>query len=1135
MNFVKQVEEQLRDLGTESRRKHPAVKEAAERAILSLRALQNKYVVAVRKASQNTAAGQSSEHPTTALFQSQDVLRPFLLAANYPDVGNKVLNLSMDGIQTLIGGNAILRNDGVNVVRILHIQANVCAAAIQGKNGVGSGTIGSMIPSAGSVMNAGVGTISSLGNSILSGFGFKSERVVAEEEQQSSQNQASNDRIEESPSSQSDTSTDTHTARSVASTSHTSLRSGKEDEALSIRILQTVNMIVDSKGLELNEEVLSQCISICLVLSACGTRSNLSHDSQVHTSSSHSSIASPKRINTKRKNLADKNHASHSVSGAANKVSGAAIATLRQIISTLFTRATEVVSISTLQQSQTEGSESNTMPDEDEKTCLETLASKTLLDLCSLVKNNDIVCDGPFGQALIGQQSKFLRPSRTLSFNLIELILEQHKDLFEDEPPPQAKCNFHLIFKNTLCPLLSTMLKSCTKQEDISGDGPLDLMLKLNAITTSIINSFGTNDLFRSECFDLLAANIAPIIDATNLLRDSHEFEDGYVYDIDFPDESLDPDLVERSQVSKYESSKTMWAAAISIESLYTLLSTQFLRLLSIFKEKGRVEGDSILSIIISAVCDFTVVASSSKESISQVVKCARTVPSDTRNIVSGDGEIFLNSFHFHTSRINPSLISSAKHMTNYNIGECIFTAFNFILIFWQNAKAAINEGGTKEIQTLLEESFGPSIAVIQHFLRRCPASDLICQSSLSGLSNLASSLLPLCSDDDFKRGVIFSSLSKLCLPARGNEEIRELRKLNHMAISLLFQLMQSNSNDIKDEWNTVILCLSELSGISTEGNLEDTKIADNISKLGEYSEKLNDTSLKYLIKAIIDLCNGGSRAGSGSRNQYGFKLYESTKEMIASTKLMTQSNDFHIIPFLDILLVNLTVSNSSRFGSFGNDVMIFLSKEGGINEEALVRTFHIDTMSHLIASYLASEKKHISRYDGEQCIIKPLCRTIETTTYVDSAEQALIKLKQVIEDGYDIMFAWQHMIMALTSIAECSPKERGGDWSGTCTIAFGCLKLLVDDFLNELPNQEPTRIALLDCCAAFGSSRFDINTSLTATGMLWSIADQDNSPDSVDVSFFFISYLLNNMFLIRSFFFDHQTACSCEVGCIGF
>ena len=177
MNFVKQVEEQLRDLGTESRRKHPAVKEAAERAILSLRALQNKYVVAVRKASQNTASGQSSEHPTTALFQSQDVLRPFLLAANYPDVGNKVLNLSMDGIQTLIGGNAILRNDGVNVVRILHIQANVCAAAIQGKNGVGSGTIGSMIPSAGSVMNAGVGTISSLGNSILSGFGFKSERL----------------------------------------------------------------------------------------------------------------------------------------------------------------------------------------------------------------------------------------------------------------------------------------------------------------------------------------------------------------------------------------------------------------------------------------------------------------------------------------------------------------------------------------------------------------------------------------------------------------------------------------------------------------------------------------------------------------------------------------------------------------------------------------------------------------------------------------------------------------------------------------------------------------------------------------------------------------------------------------------
>ena len=65
-------------------------------------------------------------------------------------------------------------------------------------------------------------------------------------------------------------------------------------------------------------------------------------------------------------------------------------------------------------------------------------------------------------------------------------------------------------------------------------------------------------------------------------------------------------------------------------------------------------------------------------------------------------------------------------------------------------------------------------------------------------------------------------------------------------------------------------------------------------------------------------------------------------------------------------------------------------------------------------------------------------------------------------------------------------------------------------DFLNELPDQECTRIPLLDCCASFGSSRYDVNTSLTATGMLWSIADQDSSPASVDVS----QNLTSNYFL---------------------
>ncbi len=66
--------------------------------------------------------------------------------------------------------------------------------------------------------------------------------------------------------------------------------------------------------------------------------------------------------------------------------------------------------------------------------------------------------------------------------------------------------------------------------------------------------------------------------------------------------------------------------------------------------------------------------------------------------------------------------------------------------------------------------------------------------------------------------------------------------------------------------------------------------------------------------------------------------------------------------------------------------------------------------------------------------------------------------------------------------------------------IAF--VTLLVIDFLNEIPSQEEIRIALLDCCTSFGSSKNDVNTSLTAIGMIWTIADRDSSPSAVDVSY---------------------------------
>jgi hypothetical protein len=105
----------------------------------------------------------------------------------------------------------------------------------------------------------------------------------------------------------------------------------------------------------------------------------------------------------------------------------------------------------------------------------------------------------------------------------------------------------------------------------------------------------------------------------------------------------------------------------------------------------------------------------------------------------------------------------------------------------------------------------------------------------------------------------------------------------------------------------------------------------------------------------------------------------------------------------------------------------------------------------------------------------------------------------------------WSVLIAAIASLSgdvSKLPKDglnrSGTEWSTCCMLAFRCLKLIVDDFLEQLPpmsdSPDAPRRALLDCCSSFGSSRHDVNISLTAIGLLWSIADLDSHSWSIDV-----------------------------------
>ena len=256
-------------------------------------------------------------------------------------------------------------------------------------------------------------------------------------------------------------------------------------------------------------------------------------------------------------------------------------------------------------------------------------------------------------------------------------------------------------------------------------------------------------------------------------------------------------------------------------------------------------------------------------------------------------------------------------------------------------------------------------------------------------------------------------------------------------------------------------------------------------------------------------------------------------------------------LPFALELLADVAMSNSFRIGRC--NVSKQLCSWAGETESPSARLFAMDTVAMLILShiadpdeygksgiptgfpasfigpgtimyrnprrnqYLAVEKIKDETQDEDRItpflvphadLLRPLCEFIQTVKEATAAEAGLETLHTVLESaghklsGGDV---WAVVIDAVASFS--SPERSKSDWAPSCLLGFRCLKLIVDDFIDLalMDGSASSRSSLLDCCFAFGCSRHDVNTSLTAIGLLWKIADQNSGGDGAsidDVSF---------------------------------
>jgi len=487
------------------------VKEASERATLQLRTLQNKYVAAVRQASSDN----SIKHPTTAMFQSEDILRPFLWAANYPDINHTILSIVLNAIQLLIDGDAISSGDIIHVLRILSIHAHGCTHALNHVAGatilhiqqqqqqlaittssssthlsttssstglpMSTSTISSSSSTTGTggIGSAILSSVSGMGSAMFSGFKGTSSTIA----------HAASGALSMS----------LHGGGYSSSTGHAAghHRSWKEEEISAHKILQLLVRIVESRGYDLAEDIYTASIHIAMILLA--TDSILPMDLMTTAGGGSGSSGN----NNSSSNSKGGGKATHGIEGgsstgplqAAKAVRRSAATTLRQLISLIFEKAIMCHEVSDFNISSNE-TQDNLVKVEDSDDVgipqkqnsirtstvdartrfhLQSLAYRTLQDILRLIFTNyfddqeNMHRPGSLSLALNGFFGhKLYPPPRSACLDLLVMILRQRVDLFttcldtrtattstaveEGDESIQIQLDFASLLRNQLCP-----------------------------------------------------------------------------------------------------------------------------------------------------------------------------------------------------------------------------------------------------------------------------------------------------------------------------------------------------------------------------------------------------------------------------------------------------------------------------------------------------------------------------------------------------------------------------------------------------------------------------------------------------------------------------------------------------------
>ena len=742
---------------------------------------------------------------------------------------------------------------------------------------------------------------------------------------------------------------------------------------------------------------------------------------------------------------------------------------------------------------------------------------------------------GAFSNCRFGDWEAAQPPSQALALELMTILLPESPTIFDD------------VGQKTF-----GVLVQCFQNHSKSNSKALPMEI-LKALQFALVVLQTQADEWQAECRELIGKLVQLIITATEAIRKQADFEDGYIYKV--PNKPLP---VKKQGGNKYNIETLqglpptlLWKAALSIEILQLFIEDKKTC-------KKLWLHEDVASLLLEATSDFCTIGASCEDHMNMIIAVCR-----------GKSEKTTLAYSAETLEKIEQWNDGKSSSDTYILGDALWTGFNTLLMMVDQLDGSI-----------LDQTFAPSLSVLQHYLKRFPASGTIVEKALEGYFSLAKVSL----SEKLLRGALLSSLCKLSLPQWGIKDSSSLLKDHNVAALLcLLNIVHRYKDQIDTDWLPILQTFEELSvvGIACP-DLSNSAYAGALSvsavyaRMASFSTCLSDESLAKFVSSakevslsdkpasIIPSVSNGRRNfdksnPSKSQESRGAKLINIGARAIgwnsdnnevqedvpvADRTKNTYYDDYQHefdnrlsastypirarrIPFSVALLADVAMANIYRHSRSGGDFFPQICSLA--SEVASFRPFFMDFLSMLIISHvledeaavpasflgpgkvvfaeprqnqlLAAEKgapdeskrEPVSQID----LLGPLCEYISTAKTFVIAESGLEALYSILEStGHKLENeTWVKIVKAIATVP--SEEHASNDWTVACQIGFRCLKLIVDDFLEEAAKS--ARSALLECCSSFGSARHDLNTSLTAIGLLWTIADQDSGTKSVD------------------------------------